>query len=82
MPAIDTDPLAAYEVHRQGLRIAQDTGNRLLETYHVGNLSRLAAKHGDPRRPSTSSAMAIRNYFDSGNFSLLRPATGGASRLS
>jgi predicted ATPase len=66
-----TDPLAAYEVHRQGLRIAQATGNRLLETYHVGNLSRLAALHGDPTVAFDFIGRAIGKYFDSGNFSLM-----------
>ena len=66
-----TDPLAAYEVHRQGLRIAQATGNRLLETYHVGNLSRLAALHGDPAVAFDFIGQTIGKYFDSGNFSLM-----------
>jgi hypothetical protein len=66
-----TDPATAYEAHRLGAKIAQDTDNRLLETYHTGNLSRLAARHGDTADAFDFIAMSIRNYFDAGNYSLL-----------
>jgi hypothetical protein len=65
------DPTAAYEVHRRGVEIAQASGNRLLETYHIGNLSRLAALHGDPIEAFDFIGQTIANYFDSGNFSLM-----------
>lgn len=38
----------AYHVHRRGLRIAQDSGNRQSESNLAVSLSRLAATHGDP----------------------------------
>src|SRR6185312_320758 len=41
------DPVAAYGVHRRGLEIAQRSGNRELESYHAGNLARLAVSHGE-----------------------------------
>ena len=66
-----TDPTAAFEVHRRGMEIARATGNRLLETYHIGNLSRLAALHGEPIEAFDFIGQTIGNYFDSGNFSLM-----------
>jgi predicted ATPase len=66
-----TDPAAAYEAHRRGLRIAEESGNRLLETYHAGNLCRLAAAHGESAEAFDLVTQAIRNYFNSGNFSLM-----------
>jgi hypothetical protein len=66
-----TDPAAAYEAHRRGLRIAEESGNRLLETYHAGNLCRLAAAHGESTEAFDRVTQAIRNYFNSGNFSLM-----------
>ena len=68
---LDTDPVSAFEAHRLGARIARETGNRLLETYHTANLSRLAAKHGDSTQTLDFIAMSIRNYLDSGNYFLL-----------
>jgi predicted ATPase len=65
------DPASAVEAHRLGAKIARDTGNRLLETYHTGNLSRLAANHGDPTETFDFLRTSIRNYFAAGNYSLL-----------
>jgi predicted ATPase len=70
----NTDPDAAFEAHRLGAKIARDTGNRLLETYHTGNLSRLAARHRDPTETFDYIATSIRNYFNAGNHSLLPQA--------
>ena len=83
MRATTQIPMRAFEAHSaEELKIARETGNRLLETYHTGNLSRLAARHGDPRRRSTIITTSIRNYFDAGKFSLLPQPTGGAGTLS
>jgi predicted ATPase/class 3 adenylate cyclase len=68
------DPASAFEAHRLSLKIARETGNRLLETYNIGNLSRLAARHGEPAETFDFIAMSIRNYFDAGNLSLLPQA--------
>ena len=70
----NTDPHTAFEAHRLGAKIARETGNRLLETYHTGNLSRLAARHRDPTETFDYITTSIRNYFNAGNYSLLPQA--------
>ena len=67
----DTDPVRAFEAHRLGVKIARETGNRVLETYHTSNLSRLAAKHSDSTQTLDFIAMSIRGYLDAGNYFLL-----------
>jgi hypothetical protein len=68
---IDTDPVSALEAHRLGVDIARDTGNRLLETYHTGNVCRLAAMQGNSTETLDLFAVSIRNYLDSGNYFML-----------
>jgi hypothetical protein len=68
---LDTDPVSAFEAHRLGAKIARETGNRLLGTYHTANLSRLAAKHGDSMQMLDFIEISIRNYLDAGNYFLL-----------
>ena len=67
----DVDPVAAYDVHRRGLKIAQDSGNRQLESYHTGNLARLAAGHGEPMDALEYITLALRNFYDSGSFTFM-----------
>ena len=43
----------------------------MLETYHTGNLARLAVLHGGPTEAFDFIATSIRSYFDAGNFALL-----------
>ena len=68
------DPVAAYEAHRRGLQIAQDSGNRFAESYHAGNLGRLAATHAEATDALDYVTVAIRNFHDSGSFSILPSA--------
>jgi hypothetical protein len=68
---LDTDPVSAFEAHRLGAKIARETGNRLLETYHRTALSRLAVKHGDSTETLDFIAASIRSYLDAGNYFLL-----------
>ncbi|MGB9224429.1 ATP-binding protein, partial [Mycobacterium sp.] len=68
----DADPEAAYDVFRGGLEIAQDSGNRRDESVLAIGLSMLAATHGDPTDAFHFLALAIRNLYDSGSFSLVR----------
>jgi predicted ATPase len=70
----DTDPAAAYDAHRRGLKIAQDSGNRQLETFHAGNLSRIAAFHGEPIAALDYATLAIRRFYNSGSFSVVESA--------
>jgi hypothetical protein len=68
---LDSDPASAFEAHRLGTKIARETGNGLLKTYHTANLSRLAAKHGDSAQTLDFIAVSIRSYLDAGNYFLL-----------
>jgi hypothetical protein len=67
----DSDPVAAYDVLRRGLRVAQDSGNRQSESNLAVILSMLAATHGNPMDALEYVTLAIRNHYDSGSFSLL-----------
>jgi predicted ATPase/class 3 adenylate cyclase len=70
----DADPVAAYDVGRRGLKVAQDSGNQLLESQLALSLSTLAADHGDPIDAFDYITLAIRNRYDSGSFSLMHGA--------
>jgi len=63
----DADPAGALEASRRGLVIAQDTGNRYIETLLAGAVSHLEAEHGDPLAALDHVTLAIRNYHDAGN---------------
>ena len=67
----NVDPVAAYEAHRRGLQIAQDSGNRFAESYHAGMLARLAATCAEVTDALDYVTLAIRNFHDSGSFSIL-----------
>ncbi len=67
----DTDPVAAYEGHRRGLTIARESGNRQVESHLAGNVSHLAALHGDTLDAFDYLTVAICNHYDSGSFSLM-----------
>ena len=70
----DADPVRALEALRRGLVIAQDSGNRFIESNLATVLSQLEAEHGDPLAALDHLTLAIRNFYDSGNFGLIRPA--------
>ena len=55
------------------LVIAQDSGNRGYETHLAATLARLEAEHGDPLAALKYTALAIRNYHDSGNTAQVHP---------
>jgi len=69
----DTDPVRALDALRQGLVIAQDSGNRANESYLAQVLARLEAEHGDPLAALDYLTLAIRNIHDSGNVVIIRP---------
>ena len=68
----DADPVRALEALRRGLVIAQDSGNRLIESLLATVLSRLEAEHGDPLAALDHITLAIRNFYDSGNVAYIR----------
>jgi hypothetical protein len=70
----DADPVRALEALRRGLAIAQDSGNRLVESQLATGLSRLEAEHGDPLAALDHITLAIRNFYDSGNVAYIRVA--------
>jgi hypothetical protein len=63
----DADPHRAREARRRGLAIAQDCGNRIIETTLAAGLSSFEAKYGDPTTAFDYVTVAIRNYHESGN---------------
>jgi predicted ATPase/class 3 adenylate cyclase len=68
----DADPVRALEALRRGLVIAQDSGNRLVESQLATALSQLEAEHGDPLAALDDITLAIRHFNDSGNVGLIR----------
>jgi predicted ATPase/class 3 adenylate cyclase len=62
-------PQAAYEALRQGLKTAQDSGNKMAELYLLVNLSALAPTHGAPPETLDFLTLAINNFYDSGSYS-------------
>jgi len=67
----DTNPVVAQECLRRGLAIAQESGNRQLESHLAGNLSLVVAEQGDPLDALDNLTRAIRNHCDSGSLSLI-----------
>ena len=67
----DADPVAAHEVLRRSLTIAEDSGNRWAESHLADCLSRLATSHGDPMDAFEYLSLAIRHYYDSGSISMM-----------
>jgi hypothetical protein len=66
-----TDPAAALESLRQGLAIAQESGNRGNETTLAASVSRLEAEYGDPLAALNYLMVGIRNLHDAGNTTLI-----------
>ena len=69
---IDVEPSRAHDAMRRALAIAQESGNRYNETHLANILGRLEARHGDPLTALDYLALAIRNYHDSGNTTVVR----------
>ena len=70
----NADPAAAYDAHRKGQKIARDSGNRQIESYHAGNLSRVAAGQGEHVDALEYVTLALRRFYDSGSFSIVPSA--------
>jgi predicted ATPase len=68
----DADPAAALDAQRRGLVIAQESGNRNTETRIAGSLSHLEAAYGDPLAALDYVALAVRNFHDAGNTTMIR----------
>jgi predicted ATPase len=68
----DTIPDRARKVLRPGLVIAQDSGNRAIETHMASTLAFLEAISGDPQAALEYFAISIRRYQDAGNTANVR----------
>jgi hypothetical protein len=68
----DADPLRALHTLRRSRAISQDTGSRFNESHLNVVLSGLEADHGDPLGALDCLAVAIGNYHDSGNSTMIR----------
>jgi predicted ATPase len=66
-----TDPAGARKVLRRALRIAEESGNIIMQGHMTATLSRLTATHGEPAEAFEYVALSIRNFYDAGSFSLV-----------
>jgi hypothetical protein len=74
-----TDTVRAMHACRQGLAIAQDSGNRFNESILAFNLARLEAREAVTVAAFDHLTLAVRNYHDSGNVASLRSPLAGVS---
>jgi predicted ATPase len=68
----DADPVAALNAHRRGLVIAQDCGNRADASILAADVSRLEAEYGDTLAALDHLTLAIRNYHNAGDATVIR----------
>jgi predicted ATPase len=76
-----TDPTTAYEALHRGLAVAQDNGNRQMESVLSQSLSSLAATLAGPLDALDFVALAIRTYYDSGSLSFVSGSMGVLAAL-
>ena len=69
---LNADPAAALDAFREGLAITRASGNRYIEALLALNLSRLEATRGEPLAAFDYATLAIRNYHDAGNATMVR----------
>jgi predicted ATPase len=72
MACRDTDPKSAYQLFRRAMQIGQDSGTRQTRSFIAVSLAMLAVLHGEPVDAFDHVTLAIRNFYDSGNLSILR----------
>ena len=69
----DADPARSLDAPRRGLAIAQDSGNRFNESHLAIDLVPPRSRARRPAWPrSITSLVAIRNFLDSGNTTMIR----------
>jgi hypothetical protein len=68
----DADPVGALNAVGRGLVIAQESGNRAGASTLANNLARLEAEHGDPVAAFDHLTLAIRNYHNAGDTTVIR----------
>jgi hypothetical protein len=72
----DADPVGSLAALRRALAIAQDSGNRFIESTAAYTLGGDEAEHGDPLAAFDYFTVAIGNMYDSGNSYMLRAPLG------
>ena len=68
----DADPVGALSALGRGLVIAQDSGNRTIASGLANNLARLEAKQGDTVSAFDHLTLAIRNFHNAGDTTMIR----------
>jgi predicted ATPase len=68
----DADPVGALNALGRGLVIAQDSGNRNQASGLANNLAQLEAEHGETLSAFDHVTLAIRNYHNAGDTTVIR----------
>ncbi|OBH40492.1 ATP-binding protein [Mycobacterium mantenii] len=68
----DDDPSAAYDALRRSLTIAQESGNRQMESASASTVLLVAATYREPIECFETLLVLIGRYYDVGNTALLR----------
>ena len=68
----DADPVAAYDALRRALTVARKSGNRQMESAAAITLWTFAATESDPIHVFRYLTVAIHDYYDAGNVTVLR----------
>jgi predicted ATPase len=68
----DADPVGALNALGRGLMITQDSGNRNIASALASNLARLEAEHGSAVSAFDHLTLAIRNYHNAGDTTVIR----------
>ena len=68
----DADPVGALDALGRGLVIAQDSGNRATASVLAPLLARLEAEHGDTVSAFDHLSLAIRNFHNAGDTTVIR----------
>ena len=68
----DADPVGALDALGRGLVIAQDSGNRANASVLAALLARLEAEHGDTVSAFDHLTLAIRNFHNAGDTTMIR----------
>jgi predicted ATPase/class 3 adenylate cyclase len=68
----DADPVAAYDALRRALTVARKSGNRQMESAVAMTQWTFAATESDPIHVLRYLTVAIHDYYDAGNVTVLR----------
>ncbi|MGB8207631.1 MAG: adenylate/guanylate cyclase domain-containing protein, partial [Mycobacterium sp.] len=77
----DADPVRALEAMRRGLVIAQNSGIRAYASAVANGLALVEAAHGDPVSAFDHLTLAIRNYHNAGDTTVIRAPLASLAAL-